>query len=643
MSETEDDYAPRRVSTPLGRLDSQRADFPSTSSASSTPYGSPANPPILSLSAAADRARRPAPKSAGTALLPSKPIDLKRAESWERDATAGTGAGRGRSASLVRLEITRREGEGPFSDPLRSDWGTASTSDSASLPPLSPEIDPRRRGSAVSTSSALSSYYPHSNPFSSIRHAAASSINTNRQSVSSFGGATINTVGSGFPPLVQQPTTDSYSASAGASSRPPSVDGRPRAATGASASASTSSGAGFRRPSSAYSLSDNGSVHSYPPRPRQRTRSTTGSSENGEAGGHGWAREFATGQIKREGSGDSRSDFWPPFVTASYVHSPVPKPAPTYQSSLSTYSFPAPSTRTPHPHSSPPSPVNPLAPLRKRLARSLASSNNGRRLHTEVQLLFELIDALEHCITSFSHAGAEGVDRSSGDSNASSSAGLPISSLSASTSSFVSVSDDVSARSLSASVASSGTGTPTGPAPPRSQQPRSALTDEVRLLVRELAELVPDVQRCLTSGQYGPLARPGAGTGALLRALDAASDGERAAPDWWPRRLARDCRALLEEAGLPIGTASTAWLLAASEAGAGGGNAAGAGADGAQANGAPPFFPPGMFLPAFSSRFRDDAASESRQEELLMQGKKRWETFRQRQSALEQFSEGPTQ
>lgn len=116
---------------------SSPTSFPSqtSSSASSTPYGSPATSVLPSTAPAARAARRISPKSAGSASLPTKPFE-KRAESWEREssllgrggASVGGAGLRGRrktSGSLRRVELTPAEGEeeGPFADPLRSDWG----------------------------------------------------------------------------------------------------------------------------------------------------------------------------------------------------------------------------------------------------------------------------------------------------------------------------------------------------------------------------------------------------------------------------------------------------------------------------------------------------------------------------------------
>ncbi|GAA5950599.1 hypothetical protein JCM10213_006933 [Rhodosporidiobolus nylandii] len=581
---------------PTARLDGPHADLPSSSS--STPYGLPA-------------ARVPnlAPKSAGSASL----MPLRRAASWEdEDRVTKEGDKDGR-----RVEMTpRTEERGAFDDPLRSNWG-ASTSDIDSVPPLSPDVNPFRRGSAVSASSALSSDSPHA----SFLRPSGSSMYMSRHSISSLGGYTINTVGdasnasASFPLLGKQVTRESSAASAHIgqqNSRSPSREGegsweRPRAR----------SGGGGRRPSSACSFSPNSetsSIHSYPPLPRQRTRSTMGSSGNAE----GWA-SFATGQIKRERTRESQ-DAWPAVVSTSYIRPPLARPPQAYQSSLSTYSFPGPSTRAPHLHHSLPVAINPLNPLRKRLARSLASSGTGgSTLNPEAQLLLELIDALEHCITSFSPSNGTSGDlhRSSGEPGASST--LPTSPSSSS--------------SPGALPCPLNHATSTTPAP-RSEASRSTLVDEVRLLIRELVELVPDAQACLIAGSYGPLSARGAGTStkALLRSLEEASENERRDERWWPPKLARDCRALLEETGLlTVGLVGGAtWS----------GAAAGLG-EGSEGAGKPPT---AASSPGVGGEEQDSGGnmSDERRQELLQQGKMRWAAYRAEQAAREKCEASPT-
>ena len=225
----------------------------------------------------------------------------------------------------------------------------------------------------------------------------------------------------------------------------------------------------------------------------------------------------------------------------------IATPAPVY---LADYPFPK---RSPSPaHRLPRLQGNPLAPLRKRLARSLAATGRGRRLHTEVQLLLELVEALDACVASLAHPlEAEAVP--------------PDRQLRASTSML--------------SVAPTQLASPSkrGDAPGHSPAtPRLVAVDEVRLLVQELVELIPDAQRCLREGAYGPLTQSDVTTDVLLQSLedpDPTTDGASSSPvtqtsplwklDSWPARLARDCRALLEEAGLPStasGANAAAWL-----------------------------------------------------------------------------------
>lgn len=335
-------------------------------------------------------------------------------------------------------------------------------------------------------------------------------------------------------------------------------------------------------------------------------------------------------------------------MTNSYVHQPIARPVPAYISQLSNYSFPSVSSSAPSAASSskvpPPRPsttsdatksanaavivtragalrgsANPLAPLRKRLARSLAGA--GGHLHTEVQLLLELVDALDHCITLFSSPSA------------SKSTALPSSTSPKSTGAreddgktTASEREGSSEQNNNLQSMSAGGGGVGGPA-----RSKTALLDEVRLLVRELVELVPDAQRCLANGQYGPLAFPNTTTARLVQSLERLqpqpaepvemsggklgplttspsaspssprtpsnppprppslassssppspfSAGRYARPsvrvstsswesrgvggeDWWPTRLARDCRNLLVEAGLPTGRGSAVWLAA---------------------------------------------------------------------------------
>lgn len=208
---------------------------------------------------------------------------------------------------------------------------------------------------------------------------------------------------------------------------------------------------------------------------------------------------------------------------------------------------------------------NPLMPLRKRLARVLRA---GKRGSVEVQLLLELIDALEHYIRATEQL-------------------------------LVTPTRSSTPHSVSAPA--------TPPTPPATFASETApasqacidLLSEVRSLVKELVEFVPDAQVCLTSGQYGPLAFPcaslhyqhpqqavhhpqganGKSAVAFSSALPSlppstthamvlhdmkgargedSSDVREARTQWWPRRLSRDCRALLEDVGFSVSVLTAA-------------------------------------------------------------------------------------
>lgn len=269
-------------------------------------------------------------------------------------------------------------------------------------------------------------------------------------------------------------------------------------------------------------------------------------------------------------------------------------------------SRPSPAPRATH---APQNPYyNPLAPLRKRFARAISA---GRQVSVELQLVVELVDALEHCIVAFSGQGDDplGVGRNR-SSTPSQSNGRPGSAASTASMSYV--------VGLSASTAVA----------------RAAdleLMNEVRSLVKELVEICPDAQTCLTDGGYGPLAhcpsssaaasttkppsigggrRPKASTSANASPARAASSNtashstkldmkDPGTADWWPRRLARDCRALLDEVGVTLGGGTAPTLLLGSQAGVP----------------APP-------LPLDPS--------------LLDEGKRRWEAYRKREAVNDQ-------
>ncbi|GAA5922504.1 uncharacterized protein JCM15063_003325 [Sporobolomyces koalae] len=609
------------------------------------------------------RSVRPAPKSAGSASLPTAPLDLNRHSSWHTEETRNT-------LGLNRLQV--QDSDGPFADPLRRSSTNASDSQASTQDPLSvpstPDYNYARRGSTLSTSSMSHS------PTSPIGMYVPS---TSRQRYSIASSSYANTIGdlsTSSMPLLRHARGGADEASSTFETDTTGVMFGASMGGGASnryTMHSSSSRVHLAESSRTSYYSDDGSsVHSYPPKPRQRTGSTWTSSDNGEGIRSSWMREFeatgATGQVQRRGSADSRSDHWPAFVANSYVHQPIARPTPAYLLQLSSYTFPtaaptmmqkvAPprgtSLTVPVSRAGALGTTNPLAPLRKRLARSLAGS--GGHLHTEVQLLLELIDALEHCITLFSKSATA-------SSTVPRSTTLPSSSLDV---------EPLESPSVALSTASNVT--------TRTSQSKTALLDEVRLLVTELVELVPDAQRCLTAGQYGPLAFPGTTTTSrLLESLEkkatdqaaiVASAGgatsasgrtSRSSPrttgvayDWWPSRLARDCRNLLVEAGLPTnGRDSTVWLAAklsedaneeASAAGTAEGYRLGSQlATRAEALGSTSDSDLAEHDAVGVPSLPHVAADSARRDELLEQGKKRWEAYRQ--SRAETDGSGPSQ
>lgn len=233
-----------------------------------------------------------------------------------------------------------------------------------------------------------------------------------------------------------------------------------------------------------YNNSEDGSsVHSYPPRPRERTRSIA-SSYNEGSGGKG------TIDWKWSGFQSGKRDYYRDETLPPNHPAPVPRPA----------------------HIPLTSPPNPFAPLRKRLMRTI---NTGKRVVVvEVQLILELVDALENYIKS-------------------------IESSCTTTASSNSTSGSIKSFTEAGSGASS---TPVNSMPESS----SNLLSEVLSLVKELCEIAPEVQRCLSQGQYGPLAHQPPRAPPMPESLSMALRSS----NWWPRRLSRDCRGLLEEVGL---------------------------------------------------------------------------------------------
>lgn len=196
---------------------------------------------------------------------------------------------------------------------------------------------------------------------------------------------------------------------------------------------------------------------------------------------------------------------------------------------------PAPVPRPAHiPLTSPP---NPFAPLRKRLMRTI---NTGKRVVVvEVQLILELVDALENyiksiessCTTTASSNSTSGSIKSFTEAGSGASS-TPVNSMPESSSNLLSevLSREALSRFLTLTREEANN---------RSLLRRS-------LVVKELCEIAPEVQRCLSQGQYGPLAHQPPRAPPMPESLSMALRSS----NWWPRRLSRDCRGLLEEVGL---------------------------------------------------------------------------------------------
>lgn len=329
--------------------------------------------------------------------------------------------------------------------------------------------------------------------------------------------------------------------------------------------------------------------------------------------GHGRLEEGGARGVGAGSSTDLARDHW-----SAYVSRPALPPRVTNTPPLPTPNY------------------NPLAPLRKRFARAIGA---GRKVTVELQLVVELVDALEHCIVAFSGKGDDplGIAASSSRSGLSS---LPSTSPgsdgrpgSAGSSASMSYLVGLSAQTAMARAAD------------------LELMNEVRSLVKELVEICPDAQTCLTNGEYGPLAYgppalpllpadkpPSIGGGARLRSAPtslaarqanlanhaaAASDNTRldmkdpGTPEWWPRRLARDCRLLLDEVGVALGGGQTPTLLLAARFGEGVG--LGEGEEEAE-----------------EAVEEEDEEERARQRELREEGVRRWEAYRRSQAVGEE-------
>ncbi|SGY32469.1 BQ5605_C002g01368 [Microbotryum silenes-dioicae] len=223
------------------------------------------------------------------------------------------------------------------------------------------------------------------------------------------------------------------------------------------------------------------------------------------------------------------SSGWPGPSSSSKIHSPP---------SIINYALS--SNRATVSSTSQSSYINPLAPLRKRLARALAFPRRGNGF--EVQLVLELIDALEHCVEegsrrwrlSFPTLNLVGIETEI----------APHETISVDSDDLEQVDND------STDTPTKGM-TPTPPAPSTSLE---ALFEEVQVLIKELVEIAPDARKCLVAGRYGPLSLPaGASTASKLSTFDPSTLAnaliDPGTLDWWPRRLSRDLRALLDDVG----------------------------------------------------------------------------------------------
>ncbi|KAK4057601.1 hypothetical protein OIO90_001246 [Microbotryomycetes sp. JL221] len=391
-----------------------------------------------------------------------------------------------------------------------------STSRASSMTDGPSDIDLMRRGSAVSASSMSqspaggghSSYAyggaHHRHSISSLASSAGSPLAS--ASFFSTGGTTIGDLSTSSMPLLQQGQNGS----------------------GSGAQHQTSSTYRMHLDaSSTASASDTSSIYSYqfPTATGTRSRAATTSSvkPNVEAMldiWKAWVRDQQSSNAAPADRVRSRSGNDGPPESKMYR-----------VSSRSTTSSNGGHNRT-LPHS------NPLYPLRKRLVRYFAT---GKRLGVEFQMLLELLDALEMYIKlAIAHQGA------SPTANASS-----------------------SSPSLSSS--------PTDPSPTVSIQNLVEQLSEIRSLVRELVECVPDVQACLTAGMYGPLAFPTVSTSPInfvkqpppssqstlhlpmissttTASMVAVDLRDSQSNDWWPKRMAHDCRGLLDDVGYSIST-----------------------------------------------------------------------------------------
>ncbi|KAL8283671.1 hypothetical protein RQP46_005466 [Phenoliferia psychrophenolica] len=294
-----------------------------------------------------------------------------------------------------------------------------------------------RRGSQLSNSSlsnSVSNQHRHS-----LSSFVSSTGGGSPRPTASSNGTTIGDLSTASMPLLRSGRDDDHRSpwTGGSSTR--------GASDSNSMAPSTSSRSRRVNNSSASILSDSSSVHSYPPVPR--THSQSASSDL-------WSTSSGT-KSRREHDG----------------YSPASR-------AVSTAGM-----------------LNPFAPLRKRLVRTISS----KRIGVEVQLLVELVDALEHYMRLFT--------------------------------------PNLSPDELAAG-----------------EDARVEVVNEVTLLLKELTEIAPEAQRCLAQGSYGPIANSASGGGGSGRTTSHSLRSDHmfdsGLATWWPRRLVKDCRGLLEEVGL---------------------------------------------------------------------------------------------
>lgn len=140
--------------------------------------------------------------------------------------------------------------------------------------------------------------------------------------------------------------------------------------------------------------------------------------------------------------------------------------------------------------------------------------------------------------------------------------------------------------------------------------------DEISSLIEELVEVAPDTQRCLSEGLglYGPLAFPFVSQSQLRTRVVAMPVSN------WPRRLAQDYRAVLEELGF-----QTLWSPQHATS---------------KVVPAIPARKPSTRRPSSASEELQRAPSSEeqeillRREQLLVEGKMRWEEFKRSQDRL---------